>query len=199
MLKRIQTITAAFCLNLMLAVPAMAEEAAHHGSGLPQFNTATWPSQIFWGTIFFIVLYAVFSKSVIPALGKTVESRTNYIAENIRKAETLSTEAEALRAEIESAMKSAGQKANGFVAGAADTAKADMDKALSEFRTRQEQEISATESRIQQATQQAMGEMEKIAASLAAQAAEKIAGISADTAQAEDVVKSINQKGKLAA
>ncbi len=199
MMKLIQKIITAFSLNLMLVIPAMAEEAAHHGGGLPQFNTATWPGQIFWGSIFFIVLYVVFSKSVIPALGKTVESRADYIAENIRKAESLSTDAEALRAEIEQAMKAAGQKANEFVAGATNTAKADMDKALSGFRARQEQEISATEGRIQQATQQAMNDMEKIAASLATQAAEKIAGISADTAQAETVVKSINQKGKLAA
>ncbi len=184
--------------TLFMAYPAMAEEAAHH-SGLPQFNTATWPSQIFWLTIFFVILYVVFSKSVLPALGGTIENRTHYIGDNIKKAEMLSTEAATLQAEVNASLKSAGQKANTEITTALTQTKANLDAALEEFRSHQESEIAATESRIQSTTQSAMADMEQIAASLAAQAAEKIAGIPASESGAEGVVKSLSQKTKLAA
>lgn len=200
MLKNVKTISLIFASTLFMAIPAMAEEAAHHGSsGLPQFNTATWPSQIFWVAIFFTVLYFVFSRSVLPTLGGTIESRMGYIADNIQKAEKLSGEADALRAEVDAAMKSAGQKANAQISDAVNQSKSNLDAALEEFRSHQESEIATTESRIQSATQSALSDMEQIAASLAAQAAEKIAGIPASESGAESVVKSLSQKTKIAA
>jgi F-type H+-transporting ATPase subunit b len=175
-----------------------AEEAHHGGGGLPQFNTATWPSQIFWMAIFFTILYVVFSKSVLPALGGTIQSRADYIADNLQKAEALSAEAESLRAEVDAAFKSAGNQAGTYVTEAETAAKTKLDSALTAFRGRYEDEVSKTEHNIESAKKSAMADMEKIAASLAAQAAEKIAGIPASESGAESVVKSINQK-KIAA
>lgn len=200
MLKNIKTTAFSATFALLIASPAMAEEAAHHSSGgLPQFDPTSWPSQIFWLAVFFAILYTTFSKSVIPTLGKTIEARTSYIAENIKKAETLSAEAEALRQEVEAALKSAGQKANTDIVAAETAAKDKLTSALSDFRTRFEAQISSTEQRINAAKSEAMTEMEKIAVSLAAQAAEKIAGIPASESGAESVVKSLSEKAKRAA
>jgi F-type H+-transporting ATPase subunit b len=186
--------------TLLMPIAAFAEEAAHEGGGgLPQFDPSSWPSQIFWLAIFFTVLYITFSKSVIPTLGGTIESRRAYIADNIQKAESLSRDAESLRLEVEKALKSAGQTAGQSIAAADLEAKDKLSSALSDFRARYETEIAATETRIEAATLTAMSDMEKIVASLASQAAQKIAGIPADESQAESIVKSLSQKSKLAA
>lgn len=193
MLKNIKTFTLILAAALFMAFPAVAEEAAH-GGGLPQFNTATWPSQLFWLTIFFVTMYFVFSKSVLPALGGTIENRTNYIGENLKKAETLSREAEALRKEVDASLKSAEQNASQEIASVTNQSKEKLDAALKQFRAHQESEITATETRIQNATQSAMAEMEQIVVSLASQAAEKLAGIPAAESGAEGVVKSLGRK-----
>lgn len=186
-------------LILLTSAPAFAEDAAHKSGGLPQFDPTSWPSQIFWLAVFFVILYITFAKSIIPSLGKTIESRTSYIADNIKKAETLSTEAEVLRAEVNAALKAAGHTAGKNIAEAENTAKTKLASALTDFRSRYEQQVATTEQHIEAAKSAAMAEMEQIAAALAAQAAEKIAGIPASESGAEGVVKSLSQKTKLAA
>lgn len=199
MLKNIYSALMVLASTLLLANPAFAEGEAHHSGGLPQFNPASWPSQIFWLTIFFVVLYFAFSKSILPTLGSTIETREGYISENLKKAEALSIEAQALRTEIDKSMKSALGEAKKSVTEAEGKAKVTLAEALAEFRSHYESEVEKAESRIAQATTSALSEMDMIAATLAAQAAEKIAGIPASESGAESVVKSLSQKTKLAA
>lgn len=185
-----------FC-TLLMATPAFAEEAAHeagHGGGLPQFDPTSWPSQLFWLAVFFVVLYMTFGKSIIPTLGNTIETREEYIADHIKKAETLSAEAEIIRNEVNAALKAAGQTANVQIVDAENASKDKLASALTEFRGRYEQQVAATEQNIAAAKQSAMADMEQVIVSLAAQAAEKIAGIPAAESGAEGVVKSLGRK-----
>lgn len=199
MFKNINSAFMILVSALVMARPALAEGEAHHSGGLPQFDPTSWPSQIFWLAVFFVVLYVVFGKSIIPALGNTIETRSAYIADTLHKAENLSAEAEKIHAEVSTALKAASHKAGAHISEAETTAKTNMSEALAEFRAHYEDRIAATESRIAAATTEAMVDMEKIAASLAAQAAEKIAGIPAGESGAENVVKSLSQKQKQAA
>ena len=176
------------------------EIAAHHGGGgLPQFDPTSWPSQIFWMLVVFIVLYTIFSKAILPAISGTLENRQQHIDTHIADAERLSKEAELIEAELKAALKDAGQAASHEIRSAEDEAKTRMDQALSSFRERYDREISSAENRISGARDQAMQDMNKIAAELAAQAAQKLAGISADASQAESVVLSLSSKVKKAA
>lgn len=198
LLKNINIISLSLLCALLIASPAFAEEAVHeeagHGGGLPQFDPTSWPSQLFWLAVFFTLLYFVFGKSVIPSLGKTIETRTSYIADHIKKAEALSAEAEILKNEVNAAYKAAGQTASVQIAEAENVAKDKLATALSDFRTRFEQQVATTEQNIATAKQAAMADMEQIVVGLAAQAAEKIAGIPASESGAEGVVKSLAKK-----
>ena len=192
-----QTKTSLFALSLLMAHPAYAEGEVHDGGtggGLPQFDPSSWASQLFWLTIFFTLLYFVFSKSIIPALGNTIETRTSYIDEHIKKAEILSAEAEILQSQINAEMKLAGQTAASKVAEADVGAKNKLSVALTDFRTKYEDQIANTEKSIETARKSAMIDMEQIVIQLATQAAEKIAGIPASESGAENVVKSLGRK-----
>ena len=205
MLNKINSASLVLVTLSLASYPALAEtahgdvHAESGGGGLPQFDPTSWPSQIFWLAVFFIVLYLVFAKSVLPTLGQTIENRTHYIADNLKKAEHLSTEAEALRAEIQKAMSAAAQTASTFVTEAETETKSKLTGALSAFRERYETQIASTERSIETEKQSAVNDMEHVIASLAAQAAEKLASIPASEANAADVVKSLSQKSKLAA
>ena len=197
MFQILKTTSLSLLCSLLMATPAFAEEAAHeagHGGGLPQFDPTSWPSQLFWLAVFFVVLYFVFGKSVIPTLGTTIESRESYIGDHLKKAESLSAEAELIRNEVNAALKVAGQKANTYIVDAETTSKDKLTSALTEFRGRYEEQVAASEQNIAAAKQSAMADMEQVIVSLAAQAAEKIAGIPAAESGAEDVVKSLGRK-----
>src|SRR3989338_499 len=197
LLKNINTLSLSFLCALLIASPAFAEEVAHeaegHGGGLPQFDPTSWPSQLFWLAVFFTLLYFVFGKSVIPSLGNTIETRTSYIADHLKKAEALSAEAEILKNEVQPAYKSASHTAGDQITEAENAAKAKFASALTDFRTRYEQQVEATEQKITAAKETAMVDMEQIVVSLSAQAAEKIAGIPASESGAEGVVKSLRK------
>ena len=194
--KNIKTTTLSLLCTLLVASPAFAEGEAHAGGGggLPQFDPTSWPSQIFWLAVFFTLLYFVFGKSVIPTLGKTIETRTSYIAEHLKKAETLTVEAEILKNEVNAAYKAAGQSASVKIVEAETVAKDKLASALTDFRTRYEQQVASTEQNIEKAKQAAMADMEQIVVALASQAAEKIAGIPASESGAEGVVKNLSRK-----
>lgn len=197
MFKNIKANTSVFALSLLMAYPAFAEGEAHEGSGgggLPQFDPTSWPSQIFWLAVFFIVLYVVFGKSIIPTLGNTIETRTSYIADHVKKAEALSAEAARLQEEMNAAMKVAGHEAATKIAEAELSAKAKLTAALTDFRAKYETQVASTEKTIESAKQSAMNDMERIVVELASQAAEKIAGIPASESGAEHVVKTLGRK-----
>lgn len=187
---------AAIAADEVVADMAMAPEAApaHHSAGLPQFDPSSWPSQIFWLTIFFVILYTVYAKAILPRIGGTITHRGQHVAAQLADAEKLSKEAEALLADVQAGLKAAGQQAAAVVHSAENTAKEQMSANISAFRNRFENIMAETESRIESAKADALQDMEKIVASLSAQAAAKIAGITADEKQAADIVRELSGK-----
>lgn len=196
MFKNIKAIILSLTCTLLVSSPVFAEGEAHQtagGGGLPQFDPTSWPSQLFWLAVFFTLLYLVFGKSIIPSLGNTIETRTSYIADHIKKAEALSAEAEILKSEINSAYKAASHTAGIQIAETENAVKGRLSSALTDFRTRYEQQVEMTEQKINAAKETAMVDIEQIVVALASQAAEKIAGIPASESGAESVVKSLGQ------
>mgnify|MGYP001332645065 CR=1 FL=1 len=169
---------------------ATAPEAAHHG-GLPQFDPTSWPSQIFWLVLFFAILYVFFSRKALPAIGQTVQNRKDHIQKNLDEAAKLSAESARIKSLYEQSLKEASSRAALAVKDAGDAGKAKLAAGLADFRTRAEAEIAAAESRIEQSKDNVLSDINRIAAEIASEAAEKIAGIRADTSQAETVVRTI--------
>lgn len=177
----------------------VAEKAAAHSGGLPQFNFELWPSQILWMTIFFVILYTVYSKAILPAIGETLTKRKDHIDSHIAKAEELSREAETIETQIRAAMREAAVRASGEIATVEQDAKARLSSALTDFRSRYEARISESEQRIETAKDTAMADMQAMVAELSAQMVNKVAGLSLDASQAEMIVRNLSQKTKKAA
>jgi F-type H+-transporting ATPase subunit b len=166
----------------------------HSSSGLPQFNPATWPSQIFWLAISFFILYVVFSRIVLPAIGGTIAARTGKIEGDIATAEALSAQADAMRQHYEAELQSASASSAAQIKQIEDEAKARIDHALADFRDHSQREIAAADLRLEASKAKAMQDMQKIAAEAAVVAAEKIAGVRADAAEAQRIVGSLKDK-----
>ncbi|MCB9983959.1 MAG: hypothetical protein H6861_09890 [Rhodospirillales bacterium] len=178
---------------------AHADEHAgdeHHEvqGGLPQLNFSTYPTQIFWLFIAFIVLYFIFSKKTLPEISSTLEDRREHVEGDIDSAARLKEEAEDVHAAYDEILSEARKRASDEFANIEESIKASTNKKLSAFKSKAAKKTEATEQGLNEAKKKAIEDMHSVAAEVASAAAEKIVGISTDIDQAKTLVKNIDRK-----
>ena len=177
--------------------PVHAAET-HGEGGLPQLNIGTYPSQIFWLLVMFVVLYTAFSKSVLPKIGGVVNARDTLIKGNLDAAQTMRDQAEAIRTAYEQNLDRARADAIKAVQDVELAAKKKAADQVETFRKRAETDIKSAEDRVLAVRDGAMGQMKSVAAEVASIAAEKITGVPADRTHANQIVESLAGKAKAA-
>jgi F-type H+-transporting ATPase subunit b len=60
---------------------------AQGGAGFPPFDTSTYPSQIFWLVVTFVILLVVMSRVAVPKIGGVIAERKGRIQTELAKAE----------------------------------------------------------------------------------------------------------------
>lgn len=180
-------------------------EAAHHGgghghegssAGLPQLDASTFPSQLFWLCVAFAILYFIFSKKSLPEISGVLENRQNHIQSDLETAEKLKSDAEAAHDTYEKGLQSARDEAAKTLNDVQEKIKAKAEKQADTFRQKTEKEILALEEKLFAAKENALDDMNTIAAEIASEAAKKIVGINPDIEQAKTVVKALNGNTK---
>jgi F-type H+-transporting ATPase subunit b len=78
---------------------------------MPQLDLSTFPSQIFWLAVFFVVLYLLMAKLAIPRIEKVIDERRNRVESDLDKAAQMKSEAEAVIAAYEKALADARHQA----------------------------------------------------------------------------------------
>jgi len=151
----------AFCWATLTAHDALAAESAHHGTdeagdhgaaaaghaessaGLPQLDATTFPSQLFWLLVTFVVLYMVFKSKTLPEISGVLENRRDHINSDLETAEKLRREAEEVRQTHESGLEKARAESTKILADMQAKLKAKADKSSSEFQETATKEIDA--------------------------------------------------------
>src|SRR5690348_5670912 len=87
-----------------------------HGSGFPPFNSHTFPSQLIWLALSFIVLYVLMSKLALPRIGSILEEREKHIEGDIAAADRLKKQSEEAIAAYEKALADARANAQAIAA-----------------------------------------------------------------------------------
>src|ERR1700681_3234154 len=78
---------------------------------MPQLDLSTFPSQIFWLAVFFVVLYLLMAKLAIPRIEKVIDERRARVESDLDKATQMKSEAEAVIAAYEKALADARHQA----------------------------------------------------------------------------------------
>lgn len=195
-------------------VKEMAHDAAHdvanvahhganelHGSaheegsaGLPQLDPSTYPSQLFWLAVAFILLYIFFSKKTLPEVSSVVENRKNHIRNDLETAEQLKKEVEEAQHSYEKSLSGARSKATKAMEDANAKAADKQTKEIEAFKAKADQKISDIAASMEKARDKAMKDMDAIVAEVSKDAAQKIVGIDLDIKKAQTVVKALNSK-----
>lgn len=135
---------------LALAGTALAAEAegGEAKGGLPQLDTSTWASQIFWLLIAFILLYLLMSRVFLPRLGGVIEQRRQRIADDFDKAAEFKRQADEAEAAYKQALADARARASRIAQETRDQIDDEIRKMQAETDAKLEGEITAAEARI---------------------------------------------------
>ncbi|MBF0428032.1 MAG: F0F1 ATP synthase subunit B [Magnetococcales bacterium] len=149
-------------------------EHAAASSGLPQFESSVFGSQIFWTVVSFALLMMLLNKYVLPTIGNILDSRSNRIAEDLQKAEHARKEGERLLTNYQGQMVAARQVAAQTLEEARQDSLRMRDQALVELNQEMAKKKNAALVEIEQAKNRAMEEVRTVAVELSMQVAEKL-------------------------
>ena len=176
----------------------MTEEvlgAAEAAIGFPQLNAATYPGQMFWLLIAFVVLYALMSKLSLPRVAEVLDRRAKQRTDNLDRAEQLQEEAGRARESYEATLAKAQQTAQESLQSAEREISDKISDENAKFMENARKRVLDAERNIAKAKEGALASVADIAAEIAADMAGKIADVQVSKADAKIIAQSVMQKG----
>lgn len=172
-----------------------AADITHAASGgLPQFDPAWFPSQIFWLVLSFAILYVIFSKKTLPEISSVIENRKNHIQADLETAERITAEADSVQNAYQKNLDKAQNDAADAIKTVENKVKLKSEKAMDDFKHKSDVALKETEKRIETSKLAAMDDMNQIAIDTATEAVKKIIGQTPDKGQLQMTVKNISGK-----
>ena len=160
----------------MAAQPLNTATGATPRGGLPQMNTETFPSQIFWLVVTFGLLFLVLWRITLPMIEGVIGERRNRIEGDLGTAEKLRQQASEALAGYEAALSGARSRAHQVLDANRKTIAAELDQ----LKTRAEHEAQAAmkqaEDRVATERARALGSLRPAAAEAAAAIVERLIG-----------------------
>ncbi|MEZ5824716.1 MAG: hypothetical protein R3C97_08250 [Geminicoccaceae bacterium] len=186
--------TASALVALMPAV-VMAAETAHgeaeHSGGMPQLDTSTYTSQIFWLVVFFVLLYWLVSKKALPKLTEIIRQRDERISGDLDKAAQLRADAEAAYAKYEADIADAHARAQVRIKELRERIGDEQASRLAELDASMAAKIADAEQRIGEARAKAMAEVDGVAVETAQAAIERLIGAKVGKSEVERALAAV--------
>jgi F-type H+-transporting ATPase subunit b len=158
---------------------------------MPQLDLSTFPSQIFWLAVIFVLLYLLMARLALPRVAAMIDARKTRIDGDLERAAQMKAEAEAVIAAYERSLADARAQAQA-------TLKDAMDRFVAEAAERQRKaaealavETTAAEKRIAEAKAQALSGLRAVAIDVARTATRKLVGVDVDEGSAATAVDRI--------
>jgi F-type H+-transporting ATPase subunit b len=149
---------------------------SEHDGGFPPFDAHSFPSQLVWLVVCFVLLYALMAKWALPRIGKLIETRQKRVADDIAEAGKLKQQSDDALAAYEKALADARARAQAIAnqtreaqAAEADAARKKVEDALAAKLAEAEKSIAATK-------QAAMANVRTIAQDAASAIVERLIG-----------------------
>ncbi len=187
---RLATIVARIGIVAVIAVlPAVALGAEEGGgAGMPQFDTSTFASQLFWLVVTLLAFFIVMRKLALPRIGGALEDRRHKIDEDLERAATHREEAESAMQAYEKALADAAAEAQAIQRSTArEIAAATVDRRTA-LAAKLADDTRAAESRIAAAMEPALASIQDIAAEVVQVAGARLADLEVSESDAAAAV-----------
>ncbi|MBT4204281.1 MAG: F0F1 ATP synthase subunit B' [Rhodobiaceae bacterium] len=143
---------------------------------MPQLDFLTFPSQIIWLFITFTALYIIMAKIALPKLANAIELRRDIIARDLEEAEHFKDESEKAEIEYESLIKEAHSKSNVIIKETKEKLSLQFEKEKKKVEEDNSKKIIEAESKILNAKNNALSQIDSIATDISKTIVEKLVG-----------------------
>ncbi|MFA7428865.1 MAG: F0F1 ATP synthase subunit B' [Rhodospirillaceae bacterium] len=158
---------------------------------MPQFDPASFASQLFWLAVTFVVLYIVVSRFAIPRIGEVLEQRQKMVDDDLDRAQQFKAETDEAIKTYEKALAGARAQAHDMLRQATDEISKASEARNREVGAKLAAQIKEGEARIGRARDEAMASVKDIAAGVAAATAERLVGITPDKSAVDAAVDGV--------
>jgi F-type H+-transporting ATPase subunit b len=179
------------------AVEAVAPEHAageHASPQFPQLDVKTYPSQIFWLIVSFLLLYGLMSKLALPRVTEVVDHRRAQREGNIKQAQQMQEEASQIKEVYEAALAKAQAEAQQMLAEAEQGISERNAEESAKFAAHARARVAGAEQNIAKAKKDALASLADISAEIAVEMVSKIASVQVGKPEAKKAVAAVMQK-----
>lgn len=155
----------------------------------------TYSSQIFWLLLIFGALFFIVGRGMVPKVVDTVSQRDTQIASDLAAAQAAREQADREEEAWRLRENANRAKAQALVAEAKAEAGRRNETRLSEAQTRFDAQLADADARIGASRDQALSEIETVAAEAAQDIVHRLAGVQVPAAQAQAAVKEAMHHG----
>jgi F-type H+-transporting ATPase subunit b len=173
--------------GVLIAGVAMPISAKADGAGLPQLDISTWPSQLFWLVVLFSTGYIIMAKFVTPRIGTVLEERRAKLDDDLGKARVASENAARIRAEYEADLDAARNAAAEIAKQASAEATKQAEAGDAKIAKKLAEKVAKAEDKLAAARNDALLNLNNVAAEAALAAVAQLADIKTTTAQASKI------------
>jgi len=156
---------------------------------MPQLDFSTFAPQLVWLAITFAVLYFIIAKFALPRIGGTIEQRSDKIANDLDRAQSLKDDVDKAIASYEQALAEAKSKAHAIAQETREKLGAEIEAERQRVDALISDKVSEAEAAIAKAKTRAMGSVNKIAADLAGEIVADLTGVKASDAAVSKAVE----------
>ena len=141
---------------------------------MPQLEITTYPSQIFWLVVSFVILYLIMSRFIIPKISSVIKSRESEIKNNIHISEQMYKDTEIINNEYEETKKNIENEARGIINHLKETTSKKINNSTELLKKRLEQKLEKNEQEIINNKKKVLKEIKKISLNLSEEIIRKI-------------------------
>lgn len=160
-------------------------------AGLPQFDTATYASQMFWLAVSFALLYVLMSKMSLPRITEVMEMRQTQKDNNLSRAAQLHEEAEKIEETYQKLLEQARDEAQQQMNVAENRNAARLAEENVRFMEHTRTRLATVEQNIAKAKQEAMQSLADISAEISVEIMQKVASATVSKQDAKKIVSTI--------
>ena len=141
---------------------------------MPQLEIATYPSQIFWLVVSFLILYLIMSRIIIPKISSVIKSRESEIKNNIHISEQMYKDTEITNNEYEETKKKIENEAREIINHLKQTTNKKINHSTELLKKRLEQKLEKNEQEIINKKKKVLKEIKKISLNLSEEILKKL-------------------------
>ncbi len=141
---------------------------------MPQLEITTYPSQIFWLVVSFIILYLIMSRVIIPKISSVIKSRDSEIKNNIHVSEQMYKDTEIINNEYEITKKKIESEARSIINHLKETTNKKITTKTDLLKKRLEQKLEKNEQEIIKQKKKTIKEINKISLNISEEILKKL-------------------------